>query len=306
MSIDSDIIIDRKKLKRNLTKWQMISYALVILLLVISATKLGAFSALGKARKDSFIAKIEIDGVITEDSFRDKAIKKIIENDDVKAVIVNVNSPGGTTVGGEELYEQFKEISAAGKPVVVVMKTLATSAGYLIALGGDHIIARNGTITGSIGVIIQSAEFTDLAEKIGITLETFKSGDLKAVPSPLEKTSPKARKAIDDAVMDFYKYFIDIVSSERGIPLSEVKTIADGRIYTGRQALDLNLIDEIGGTDEARKWLEENGVETELEIEEISVDEPQDPLEKLIFGDAKKSQIFSKLGLNGLLAIWYN
>lgn len=304
MGIDSDIIIDRKRLKQSIIKWQFIALLLLVFGLLIAASKIAGVST-GKSGEE-FIARIEIDGVIMEDSYRDKIINKIADNKKVKALIVNVNSPGGTTVGGEELYEQFKEISASGKPVVVVMKTLATSAGYLIALGGDHIIARNGTLTGSIGVIVQSAEFTDLAENLGIKLETFKSGELKAVPSPMEETSAKARKAIDEVVMDFYNYFIGLVANERGLPLEVVKKIADGRIYTGNQALKLKLIDEIGGDEEAQKWLENNGLSKGLEIEDISVEEPQDPLEKLLFGDAKKSQIFSKLGLNGLLAIWYN
>ncbi len=304
MSIDHDIIIDRKKLKRNLTKWQIIALALLVIALFIAAGKSsdGSFGS----RSGDFIAKIEIAGVITEDSYRDKIIKRVAEDDSVKALVVNVNSPGGTTVGGEELYEQFRGISDSGKPVVVVMKTLATSAGYLIALGGDHIIARNGTLTGSIGVIVQSAEFTDLASELGIKLETFKSGELKALPSPVDKTTPKAREAINDVVMDFYNYFVGLVVKERGIQLEDALKIADGRIYTGAQAFELKLIDEIGGEEEAHKWLESNGVESGLEIENISVEEPQDPLEKLLFGGIKKSQIFSKLGLNGLLAIWYN
>lgn len=308
MSIDSDIIIDRKKLKRSLAKWQVVALGLVVILLITLAATGGGFSGIvgKKSIGDDFIARIEIEGVIVEDSFRDDVIEKIAENDDAKALIVNVNSPGGTTVGGEELYEQFKAISDSGKPVVFVMKTLATSAGYLIALSGDHVIARNGTITGSIGVIVQSAEFTDLAESLGVKLETFKSGELKAVPSPLEKTTPAARESIDKVVMDFYEYFVGLVATERGIPLDVAKKIADGRIYTGSQALDLKLIDAIGGVEEAKNWLAENGVDKKLEIEDISIDEPQDPLEKLLFGDMKKSQIFSKLGLNGLLAIWYN
>ena len=211
MTIDSDIIIDRKNLKRKITKWQIIALLLVFAVIFALAEKSGGGNI---APNEDFIARIEIEGVIAEDSYRDKIIADIIKNDKAKALIVNVNSPGGTTVGGEELYQQFKDISAAGKPVVVVMKTLATSAGYLIALGSDHIIARNGTLTGSIGVIVQSAEFTDLAEKFGVKLETFKSAPLKATPSPFEKTTPAAAAAIDSVIQDFFHYFVGLVAAE--------------------------------------------------------------------------------------------
>ena len=304
MTIDSDIIIDRKSLKRKITKWQIIALLLVFATIFALAGKSGGGS--GIKTDEDFIARIEIEGVIAEDTYRDKVIGDIIKNDKVKALVVSINSPGGTTVGGEELYQQFKDISAAGKPVVVVMKTLATSAGYLIALGGDHIIARNGTLTGSIGVIVQSAEFTDLADKFGVKLETFKSAPLKATPSPFEKTTPEAAAAIDSVIQDFFHYFVGLVAAERNMPLEKATELADGRIYTGSQALKLGLVDQIGGTAEALAWLKEKGTKATLEIEDIAIEEPEAPLSELFFGDMKKSHLFSKLGLNGLLAIWYN
>jgi len=308
MTLDSDIIIDRKNLKRKITKWQIIALLLVLgVLLALGGKSDGGIAReISSASGKDFIARIAIDGVITEDSYRDKIIEEIIKNNKVKALVVNVNSPGGTTVGGEELYQQFKEVSAAGKPVVIVMKTLATSAGYLIALGGDHIIARNGTLTGSIGVIVQSAEFTDLAEKLGIKFETFKSAPLKASPSPFEKTTPEVAAAIDSVIQDFFHYFVGLVASERKMTLEKATQLADGRIYTGSQALKLGLVDQIGGTEEALAWLKEKGIKAKLEIEDVSIEEPKSPLSDLFFGDVQKSQIFSKLGLNGLLAIWYN
>lgn len=305
MTIDSDVIIDRKNLKRRLVKWQLIALLLVVFAAFLAVGGGSGDSIDGAPEKD-FIAKITIDGVITEDSYRDKVLDEVIKEKKVKALIVEVNSPGGTTVGGEELYYQLKAISDAGKPVVIEMKTLATSAGYLIALAGDHIIARNGTITGSIGVLVQSAEITDLAEELGVKLETFKSGPLKASPSPFEKTTPAVKASIDAVVMDFYNYFVGVVASERKIPLEKAKEIADGRIYTGSQALKLRLIDQIGGRPQTLEWLKNKGLSSKLEVQEISIEEPQDPLRKLIFGDINKSQIFAKLGLNGLLAIWYN
>ena len=190
MTIDADILLDRYNLKRRLRKWQIISLAflLVLLLVVVSYNSDKAPAELGS----DYIGRVEISGVIIDDLYREEVLKEAAENDKIKALIVRIDSPGGTTLGGEALYHQIKQFSDNGKPVVVVMRTLATSAGYMAAMGGDHVIARKGTITGSIGVIIQSAEFTELAEKIGVNFNTFKSGDLKASPSPFERTSPKA------------------------------------------------------------------------------------------------------------------
>ena len=222
MAIDSDTLLDRINLKKKITKWQMIALVFAFIAIFIAVKPGTDYSKkhAGNITTD-YIAKISINGVITSDSYRDSVLRDLNDSDKVKALIVDIDSPGGTTAGGEDLFFQIRKISESGKPVVVVMKTLATSAGYLAAVAGDHVIARNGTITGSIGVLVQSAEFTELADNLGIKFESFKSSPLKANPSPTEKTKPRAAEAMTAAVMSFYEYFVDLVAERRKMDRSD-------------------------------------------------------------------------------------
>ena len=302
MALSSDIILDRMNLKKKITKWQLIAFVIAVVAILIAVKP--SDKGLGDISED-YIARVEINGVITDDNYRRKILNELIEDEKMKALILAVDSPGGTTSGGEDLYFQIRKISENGKPVVVVMKTLATSAGYMTAAAGDHIIARNGSITGSIGVLIQSMEATELAERLGIKLETFKSSPLKANPSPTEKTHPEAAKAMEAAVKSFYDYFVEIVAERREMKIEEVKKIADGRVYTGRQAIKFGLIDSIGGEDEALEWLRsEKNIAEKVEVEEISIIEPENNLGNILFGGSKQMDVLDQLTLNGLLAIW--
>jgi signal peptide peptidase SppA len=156
-------------------------------------------------------------------------LKKIIDDSHIKALLVNVNSPGGTVVGSEKIYNILRKISEK-KPVVIVMGTMAASGGYLISLGGDYIVSHNGTITGSIGVILQTAEVTELAQKLGIKFNNFKSGELKAVPNPTEKLTEEVRVAIMENIEDTYNFFLELVSERRNLPIEEVKKLAEERL----------------------------------------------------------------------------
>jgi len=303
MSLDSDILLDRINLKNKLFKWRVL--ALVALGIMLFALANPENNVSEKNIMTDYIASVDITGIIIDDKYRSKILKDIADDERAKAIIINVDSPGGTTVGGEELYEQIKGISESGKPVVVVMKTLATSAGYMIAVASDYIIARNGTITGSIGVIVQSAEFTDLAEKIGVKFHTFKSGPLKASPSPFEKLDPRAEEVMNDVIADFYNYFVKIVAEGRNLPEEKVRELADGRIYGGRQALELGMIDEIGGQEEALAWLvKEKNIAEDIAIEDITLIEPEHPFRELFFGEMSELDLFRKINMNGLLALW--
>lgn len=270
MTITPEYLIERKQNKFSLRLWKMLTILMLILLVIFVNRQFQepAEQVLGSS---NYIASVLIEDIIFEDSKRDDRLKKIISDDQIKALILNVNSPGGTVVGAEKIYNILRKISAK-KPVVVVMGTLAASGGYLISLGGDYIVSHNGTITGSIGVIFQSLEVTDLAKTLGITFENFKSGELKAAPNPTEKVTEAVRQAIMSNVYDTYEYFIELVSLRRNIPLEEVRKIADGRIYSGRQALKLKLVDEVGSEDEAIKWLREvKKIDPALEVKEFRV-----------------------------------
>lgn len=307
MSLTPDILLDRSQLKQRLRKWQVIAVVVPILLLL-------ALAAVNSKEKDEvsvgdvkvdYIARVKIDGMIVDDTYREKVLKKLAKDKYAKAVILSIDSPGGTTGGSEELYNQFLEISKAGKPVVVTMRTLAASGGYMTALAGDHILALNGTITGSIGVLMQSFEITDLAEKLGIKFVNIKSSELKASPSPFEKTTPKAAAAIQSVIDSYYAYFVALVMERRHMDKDKAFAVADGRVYTGIQALQNGLIDGIGGEKEAVAWLQKNkNISSKLEVEDISTTEPEKSLKDILFGDSKETKMLSELTTGGLLAVW--
>ena len=270
MTITQDYIIERKQNKFRLRLWKMLTILMLIVLLVVVSKRFQEPTEQILSSSD-YIASVLIEDIIFEDTKRDERMKKIIDDGQIKALILNVNSPGGTVVGSEKIYNILRKISAK-KPVVVVMGTLAASGGYLISLGGDYIVSHNGTITGSIGVIFQSLEVTDLAKTLGITFENFKSGELKAAPNPTEKVTEAVRGAIMSNVYDTYEYFIELVSLRRNMPIEEVRKIADGRIYSGRQALKLKLVDAVGSEDEAIKWLQEvRKIDPTLEVKEFRI-----------------------------------
>ena len=188
MSLDADHVVERRRLKRSLLFWRMLGIAAIVAAVVAAVGKFDL------VQHQDHVARIVIEGLILEDQARDDTLKEIAEDGKTKALLVKINSPGGTYVGGEALYTSLRQV-ADSKPVVALMGTTATSAGYMTALASDHIVARASTLTGSIGVILQTADITGLLEKIGIKPETVKSGDLKAQPNPLEPFTPKGREA---------------------------------------------------------------------------------------------------------------
>src|SRR6185369_3541303 len=202
MTLDVDALMDRRRLKRQVQIWRV----LAILLALAAVLAIGARIAIENTH---YVARITISGVIAEDKKRNKALDDAADDSDVKALIVVINSPGGTVVGAEQLYKRLRDV-AKKKPVVVSMGTLATSAGYYIALGADRIFAYDGTITASIGVIFQATDMTALMEKIGIKVEAIKSGAVKASPNLFEKISPEARAVIDALVKDSFDQFLSL------------------------------------------------------------------------------------------------
>jgi protease-4 len=254
-----------------------------------------------------YIARIDIEGVITTDRARDKMLNEIYENDKVKAVLVYLDTPGGTAIGGEELYLELKRIRDK-KPVVILMRTVAASAGYMTAMGGSHIFAREGTLTGSVGVIMQTMEFSELAKNLGIEPIIVKSGRFKAEPNPLTKVDASERELIQNVVQSFYGFFIDIVKTERKFTSAQMAKIEDGRVFTGRQALEMGLIDALGGEREALAWLEENHeIPADTDIETLKPKRPKDNfftrLNEATIKAMDKAENFS-LTLDGLLMIW--
>lgn len=298
MTLDVDALMDRRRLKRQVHLWRM----LAILLAVAAMLAIGARAVI---ETQSHVARITVSGVIVEDRKRNKALDEAADDADVKALIVVINSPGGTVVGAEQLYARLRDV-AKKKPVVVTMGTLATSAGYYIAVGADRIFAHEGTITASIGVIFQATDMTVLLEKIGIKVEAIKSGPVKASPNPFEKTSPEARAVIDALVKDSFDQFLGLVRERRKLGDEQVKAIADGRVVTGRQAKALGLVDELGGEDEARAWLaREKKIARSLKVKDI---DPKDSFEwSELFGGVFgwRRELGARLALDGLISLWH-
>jgi len=269
----SDNLVALIYLKNKIHKWKNIAILLAIFSLLLFVRLISGNSLSDKFLGGDYIANIKIKGVIIEDDYRSKILKEIANEDSVKAVIVNIDSPGGGIVGSEILFNDLRKIAAA-KPMVVVMGSVAASGGYMAAVAADHIIAHNGTLTGSIGVLMESQEFTELAKKIGITFNTYKSSPLKASPSPFEKTNPLVDRVVNESISDSHRFFTDLVKSRRGdkIDNKAATVVFDGRVFTGRQALQVGLIDEIGGLDQALSYLENSQINLkDLQIKEVEI-----------------------------------
>ncbi|HAY49140.1 MULTISPECIES: signal peptide peptidase SppA [Thalassospira] len=304
MALDADILLDRRRLKKSVFRWRVVAVIAVIAVIIIGLAGTGVQnSVLGGIGPR--IVEINIEGVITEDPYLLDALAAIEEDSDVVGVIVHINSPGGTMVGGETLYEALRRIGET-RPIVAEMGTVAASGGYMTAIAADHIIARRGTITGSIGVIFQSMNFNGTLEKLGVEPLTVKSGPLKAAPNPFEPVDDAAKTAMQGLISDMFDVFVGMVAERRDMPVDTVKTLADGRVYTGQQALANGLIDEIGGRREALRWLEnEAGVTPEADIVPLEIEYPEDDLMSALFeGNLGKVLSSEGLKLDGLLAVW--
>jgi len=304
MSSLTDRLLDRIKLRKKMRLWRTSSLILaVILLLTIIAGSEDSSFAIGK----DYIARISITGIIQEDIKRTEGFKKLENNDKVKAVVIYIDSPGGTAVGGEELYDSIRSLSAK-KPVVSVMGSLATSAAYLAAMGTERIFAHKATITGSIGVILQSPDITELAKKLGISMDIIKTGPMKGVPSPFEKLNSEGRETIQEAVNSFYYVFIDILKEERDLSEEVATKLADGRVFTGLQAIDNGLIDEIGGEEQAIKWLnKDKGISSSLKVKDFKFYKEEPSWKEFLSSAIGNNALIPKeFFLQGMLSIWQN
>ena len=302
--MDADGMIDRRRLRRKLGFWRVLA-VVVAGLAVLAVTYASGWRPGGNAwapREE--IARVEVTGVITEDRDRLELLEELKTDPRVRAVIIRVNSPGGTTVGGETLFEAIRQLAAV-KPVAAEIGTLAASAGYMVAIATDRVVAHRSSIVGSIGVIFQYVDASVLLGRIGVEVNAVKSSPLKAEPSPFAPAAPGAREMIGRLVNDSYEWFVGLVADRRALPEAEARRLADGSIFTGSQGLDNKLVDALGGEAEIRRWLEtERGVPAGLKIEER---EPEKDSWGL-FGSAR-SALFGLLGgsgghLDGMVSLW--
>jgi len=264
MALDVDLLLDRRRLKRRLILWRTL--AVIACIVAVLAGLRGAGIGGGGAH----IARLNINGIITEDHKLLQAVRAVADDNSVKAMIVSIDSPGGSVSGGEALYRAISVV-AAKKPVVAVMGGLAASAGYMIAMPTNRVFASESTITGSIGVLMETGEVSGLLGKLGVTAEALTSGPLKDQPSYTRPLTPEGREVLHGLVMDLYDQFVGMVAAGRHMTPDAVRALADGRAYSGRQALKLGLIDAIGDEQDARAWLEtEKSLPKKLPIKDIS------------------------------------
>jgi protease-4 len=249
-------------LRRSRRLWRI----LFVIALIVAAVAIGGRFAMQAGETSDQIARIAIDGTIITDRTRLRAIERIAEDDRVKAVIVAINSPGGSTAGGEELYETLSMLREK-KPVVAVIRELGASAAYMTAIAADRVFSRRLSIVGSIGVLYQHVNAGKLLDTIGIDLEKIATGPLKAEPDFDEPISPIARQSLQALVDDSFEWFVDIVAERRNLERPAALALADGRIVTGRVGIATGLIDAVGGEAEAIAWLEaEKDIAADLPI----------------------------------------
>ncbi|WP_457681593.1 signal peptide peptidase SppA [Thermovibrio sp.] len=198
------------------------------------------------------VAIVKVEGVIrSSDRYLD-LLDRLEKDKSVKAIVLRVNSPGGVVGACQEIYQKINEVKKL-KPVVVSMGPIAASGGLYISVAANKIVADPGTITGSIGVIIQTYNLSKLAQKIGVEVITVKSGRFKDLLNPFKKPDPEAIKVVQHLIDDSYQQFVEAVAKGRHLPVSKVKAFADGRIFTGREAKELGLVDYLGNIDTAVK-----------------------------------------------------
>lgn len=199
------------------------------------------------------IALVELNEEIISSQHIVQQIKRYRENTSVRAIVLRIESPGGGVSASQEIYEEVKKTRKYGKPIVVSMGSVAASGGYYIAVGASRIVANPGSITGSIGVISQFMHVNQLLEKIGVSSTTVKSGQMKDAGSPFRASTPEDRKYFQEMIDDIHDQFVSTVAAERKLERSLVKKYADGRVFTGRKAYDMKLIDTLGTYQDAIK-----------------------------------------------------
>jgi len=251
------------------------------------------------------VALIRVEGVILDAQSTVTDLKRFGENPSVKAIVLRIDSPGGGVVPSQEIYDAVQRVrNKHNKAVIASMGTVAASGGYYIAAATDRIIANPGTLTGSIGVIMETANVEGLLKKIGVEGIVVKSGKFKDVGSPLRKMTDEEQALLQSVMDDVHKQFIDAVAEGRALEPSTVQALADGRIFTGRQAKEAKLVDELGNLDDAIQLAADlAGIEGEPKVVEprrrFSL---RDFIESRLSGILPKLDFYSGVSLKYLMA----
>jgi protease IV len=321
MSLDADHIVVRRRMRRKLTFWRVLAVLMAVIVVVVAALAFERDSDLLSGGDQ--IARISITGLIRGDQDRVEAIDQLARSTRNRAVILHIDSPGGTTAGSEQLHEALRRL-AERKPLAVVVDGMAASGGYIAAMAADHIVAGDTSIVGSIGVLFQFPNVSELLKTVGVNVETIKSSPLKAAPNGYEPTSPEARAAIESIVLDTFAWFRDMVRDRRKLSTDAVAKVSDGRVFTGRQGRDLGLVDEVGNEKTAVAWLaREKGIDAKLPVRDYELKSRLSQLSflhlagvKLLdavgltalaqrLDDTGTLKALERLNLDGLLALWH-
>ena len=257
-------------LKNKVHKWKNIAFFFAIFSIALIFKM---FFDVGSDIIGNSVALVRIENVITEDDHRSKILKEIANDSSILAVIVRLNSPGGTIVGSEILFKDLMQIKTK-KPLVILMDSVSASGAFMASLASDYVVAHNGTITGSIGVLMESPDVSILANKVGVKFNSYKSSPLKGSPSMFEKSTPMVDRVINESIKDSYQFFVELVKERRGEKLNPkfYDIIFDGRVFTGRQALKLGLIDKVGGIEDVEKYLFLNKIDVnKIPIQEVEI-----------------------------------
>ncbi len=318
MTLETETVLDRRRLRRKLSVWRSLAVVAGILALGVLYSMRDGQVGFAQPRQ---IARISIEGMITEDRAQLELFRRVAEAKHVDGVILFINSPGGTTTGGEALFEGLRRL-AEKKPLVAQFGTVAASAAYIAGLGTDYIVARGNSITGSVGVIMQWPEVSELLAKLGVKMNEIKSGPLKASPSPFQPIDEPSRQVAQAMISEGQRWFLDLVTTRRNVKTAEIPGLEQGRVFSGREAQTHKLVDEVGGETEAMRYLQEKrNVPKDLKIidwkPKRQSDWPLSTSEAGIFGwlagrmfgdlGARLAQdpSLGSVGLDGLVSVWH-
>ncbi len=303
MTTDADGIVARRRLRRWLAFWRVSALVVGAALVLAVVAVVTDFDPIADR---PHILRVTVSGIVFDDPSILGGLEQAAEDDATRALLVIIDTPGGTTTGGESIYRELRRISENGTPVVAVIRTVGASAGYMVALAADRIYALETSITGSIGVLLETAEVSKLLDRLGVSAETFRSAPLKGQPSLFQPLDERTRVATQSLIDDVYDWFLEVFAERRGLPVETARGLADGRAYTGRQALSLNLIDSIGGEREALAWLvETQGIPGDTPVIDLERDDNPETFFDLVTGLAKKTLLSERLRLDGLMSVWH-
>lgn len=320
MSMDSltvEALVERRRLRRARSLWRVLAVLLFVGLIVGA---LAQFTDLAErlAGRGDHVARVELDGFIDFDDGLIDLLDDLEDDDEVKAVILEVNSPGGVAVAGETIYTQLRALADA-KPLVAVIEGIGTSAAYLAASASEHIIARNGSIVGSIGVMAQFPDVSELLDTLGVSMYEVRSGELKAQPSIFSPPSEEALAELEELIASNFDWFVDQIEERRGLDGAVIRGF-EGTVFTGVRGLEVGLVDAIGGEDAAMAYLAEtHDIDADTDVLDRAPERPlslagQTAVARLAFGrdgqlavdgEGLRDAMRDAMLLDGILSLWH-